>query len=160
MKKMKNMKKLTLAALAAFLFMAPALSGAADAERDKMLMEMGQDTRTELRLPPPMKVKQKAMMREHLDSLSEITAALAADDLDKASTVAKDKLGWNFEEERKCEQVAMMSGEDDFLTLGKAMHTEADALADAARFGDRDKALEHLASLMKSCNACHQRYRH
>lgn len=160
MKKMKTMKLFTLAALAAALFTAPALSSAADAEHDKMLMEMGQDTRTELRLPGPMKVQQKAMMRRHLDTLGEITAALADDNLDKASTVAKEKLGWNFDEERRCEQVAMMTGEEDFLTLGKAVHTEADALADAARFGDRDKALAHLASLIRNCNACHKRFRH
>ena len=34
-----------------------------------------------------------------------------------------------------------MDGDKDFFALGKAMHTKADNLADAARKGDRDKAL-------------------
>src|SRR3989338_1622501 len=47
------------------------------------------DTRTELKIPAPMKVMQKGMMRQHLDTISEITAALAVNDLNKASTIAK-----------------------------------------------------------------------
>ena len=156
---MNTMKRLTLAALTAILLLAPA----SYAEQGHGMMSgaaIGPDTRTELRLPEAMKIMQKAMMRTHLDTLSEITAALAANDLVRAGTIAREKLGWNFEEEQRCEQVSMMTGEEDFTTLGKAVHAKADELADAARIGDRDQALVHLSALIKNCNACHQRFRH
>jgi len=153
------MKRIAPAALAAMLFIATA----SYAEQPDGMMpdaSMGRDTRTELNLPETMKVKQKAMMRQHLDTLSAITAALAANDLDKAGTIAKEKLGWSFEEEQRCEQVSMMTGEDDLLTLGKAMHKKADELADAASLGDREAALKHLSTLISNCNACHKRFRY
>ena len=161
MKNMKSMKRLTLAALAAILLLAPASFAAENGEHSMMTgAAQGDDTRTELRLPDVMKVMQKAMIRKHLDTLSEITAALATNDLDMASTIAREKLGWNPEEEQRCERVSMITGEEDFVTLGKAVHAKADELADAARAGERDKALVHLSGLIKNCNACHQRFRH
>ena len=161
MKNTKSIKRLTLAAIAAILFIAPASYAEQSGEHSMMTgAAAGADTRTELRLPDAMKIMQKAMMRKHLDTLSEITAALAANDLDKASTIAREKLGWNPEEEQRCERVSMITGEADFVTLGKAVHAKADELAGAARAGDRDKALVHLSALIKNCNACHQRFRH
>lgn len=158
---MKNIKRLTLASIAATLFLAPASFAAQSAERSMMTgAAAGNDTRTELRLPDTMKVMQKAMMRAHLDTISGITAALAANDLFGAAAIASEKLGWNPEEEQRCESVSMMTGEPDFAALGKAVHQKADALAAAARAGDRDQALVHLSALIKNCNACHQRFRH
>src|SRR4030065_355700 len=152
------MKRLTPAALTAVLLLAPASYAAESAEHTMRTgAARAPDTRTELRLPETMKIMQKAMMRKHLDTLSEITAALAANDLNKASTIARENLGWNFEEEQRCERVSMITGEDEFLTLGKAVHTKADELADAARMGDRDQALVHLSALIKKWNASHQR---
>jgi len=48
----------------------------------------------------------------------------------------------------------------EFLDLGKAMHAKADELSEAAKAGNRDKALEHLAGLIKNCNSCHAKFRH
>ena len=53
-----------------------------------------------------------------------------------------------------------MTGERDFVALGKAMHTKADELSDAAKAGKRDEALVRLSELIKNCNACHDRFRH
>ncbi|MDT8316865.1 MAG: cytochrome c [bacterium] len=117
------------------------------------------DKRRELKLPAPMKVKQKAMMRSHLDTLSDITLALAENRLDSAASIARG-LGWSAEEERKCSSVSDMTGEADFLTLGKALHKKADALAAAAASGSRDKALILLSELITNCNACHYKFRH
>lgn len=129
----------------------------------EMMMKKGgpkPDTRIELKVPSPMKVMQKQMMREHLSTVAEITAALAANDLDKAAATAKEKLGWNQEEEKRCATVADISGEKDFVPLGRAVHLKADELAEAAKAGDRDKALSRLSEMIVNCNSCHARYRH
>lgn len=118
------------------------------------------DERTELKLPATMKLMQKNMMRQHMDTVSEIAAALAANDLKKAAALSRDKLGWSPAEEQRCGKVSEMTGEKDFLTLGKAVHLEADALSEAAGKGERDKALEHLSKLINNCNACHKKFRH
>lgn len=121
--------------------------------------EPARDDRAELKLPAPVKVKQKAMMRQHLNRVSEITKALAENDLDRAGELSK-KLGWSPEEEKKCSTVSNVTGEPDFLTLGMALHKKADELVAAAGAGDRDKALLHLSELIVNCNNCHYRFRH
>ncbi len=117
------------------------------------------DSRVELKLPAPMKVKQKAMMRSHLDTISEITLALAENRLEKAASIAGN-LGWSAEEEKKCSAVSDKTGEPDFLSLGKALHKKADELSAAAAAGKKDKALVHLSELITNCNACHYKFRH
>lgn len=158
------MKRILIAALAIGIL----ASGASFAEDDhskmhEMMMKQGAaspDDRIELKLPATMKAMQKNMMRMHLDTVSEITAALAANDLKKAAAISKDKLGWSPAEEQRCTKVSEMTGEKDFVSLGKAVHMKADELSEAAKAGNRDKALEHLASLIKNCNSCHAKFRH
>ena len=118
------------------------------------------DERTELNLPAPMKVMQKRMMRKHLDTVSEITAALAANELEKAAKVARERLGWSPAEEKRCSMVEKMTGEAGFTNLGMAVHKKADELADAAQKGKRDKAMGLLSELISNCNACHKTFRH
>ena len=122
--------------------------------------ELKPDERIELKLPAPMKVMQKREMRQHLDTLAKITAALAASDLNRAAQVAKEELGWSEKWQQECKMGANMTGEADLLNLGMAMHLKADELADAARAGNRDKALAHLSELINNCNACHNKFRH
>lgn len=139
------------------------VEGADNSKMHEMMMKSGgpkADTRIELQIPAPMKVMQKGMMRQHLDTISEITGALATNDLTKASAIAKDKLGWNPAEEQRCNAVAEMTKQPDFIKFGKAVHLKADELSEAAKAGDRDKALVHLAELIKNCNACHGTFRH
>lgn len=132
-------------------------------EMHEMMMKQGgpkPDDRIELKLPATMKVMQKNMMRTHLNTISEITFALASNDLNKAAKLAKGNLGWSPAEEKRCTTVSEISGEKDFLTFGMAVHKKADELADNATAGNRDKALVNLSELIKNCNACHDRFRH
>ncbi|HBG47385.1 MAG TPA: hypothetical protein DDW94_10420 [Deltaproteobacteria bacterium] len=128
----------------------------------EMMMKEGgpkEDTRTELKIPEPTKVMHKGIMRSHLDAVSDIAAALAANEREKAAKIAKDSLGWNESQEKMCSVFGESAGKE-FLDYGKAMHTKADELAEAARAGNRDKAFADLSRLIKNCNACHERYRH
>src|SRR3989304_2231583 len=156
------MKK-SLVMAVAITFITAGVSFAADHEQmHEMMMKEGgpkQDTRTELKIPEPMKVMHKGIMRSHLDAVSEISAALAANEMEKAAEIAKDNLGWNESQEKMCSIFGESAGKE-VLDLGKAMHTKADELADAARAGNRDKALADLSKLIKNCNACHEKFRH
>ncbi len=98
-------------------------------------------------------------MRGHLDTVSQITLALAENKLESAAKIATE-LGWSAEEEKKCSSVSDMTGEPVFLTLGKSLHKKADELAAAATAGKRDKALIHISELITNCNACHYKFRH
>ena len=157
------MKRILVTAVAV-TFLATGISFAVDhSQMHEMMMKEGgpkTDTRTELKMPEPMKVMHRGMMRQHLDTLSEITAALAANKLEKAAEIAKENLGWNDAQEKMCTLFGDMAGDEDFFALGKAMHTKADDLADDARAGNRDKALTDLSQLIRKCNACHEKFRH
>ncbi|HEY7534286.1 MAG TPA: cytochrome c [Nitrospiraceae bacterium] len=157
------MKK-TFVTAAAVVFLAAGISFAADHEQmHEMMMKQGgpkTDARTELTIPAPMKVMHKGMMRQHMDTLSEITAALAANDLKKSAEIAKTDLGWSKERGQQCSIFEPVKGGSDFTKLSTDMHKKADEFADAAKAGNRDKALAELSQLMKKCNACHEMYRH
>lgn len=118
------------------------------------------DTRRELKLPAKVKVRQKAMMREHMQTLSDITRALYESDLQEAGTIAHERLGWNKKEEKKCKAVSEKTNEPEFLELGMAVHTKADELSRHAFAGDRDKAILALSELINRCNGCHKVFRH
>src|SRR3989344_745273 len=157
------MKK-ALVTVAVLIFLAEGISFAADHEQmhEMMMKQDGpkEDTRTELKIPEPMKVMHKGIMRSHMDAVSEITAALAANYLKKAAKISKETLGWNDSQEKICSMFGESTGGKDFLSLEKVMHTKADDLANAAKAGKRGKALAELSELIKKCNACHEKYRH
>lgn len=161
------MKKIAAIAVVILLLSAVGALAAEKAQNHQtmheMMMKQGglkPDERIELKLPEPMKVMQKKMMRRHMDTIGEIAAALAASDLTKAAKVAKEQLGWSEKWQQECEMLAKMTGEADILKIGMAMHRKADELADAAKAGNRDNALAHLSELIHNCNACHDKFRH
>lgn len=157
------MKRAILFAAAAGLLTVGVSFAQDNSPMHEMMQKMGgpkADERVELKLPDTMKVMQKSMMRQHLDTVSEITGAIAANDLQKASALAKEKLGWTPQEEQRCNMVGKMTGEKDFVSFGMAVHKTADDLSAAAAAGDRDKSLALLSTLIKNCNACHEKFRH
>lgn len=157
------MKRFLLTAAAAAFVMSAASAHSADMTKmHEMMIKMGgpkPDERTVMNVPDPMKVMQKRMMRQHFNSLSEITAALASNDLKKTAELAS-AIGWTPEEKNRCETISEVAGQKELLTFGMAVHKKADELAENARAGNRDKALENLSQLMKNCNACHEQFRH
>ncbi|OGQ57566.1 MAG: hypothetical protein A3J24_01070 [Deltaproteobacteria bacterium RIFCSPLOWO2_02_FULL_53_8] len=156
------MKRILLATTAACLLATgPAFADDHSTMHEMMIKEdtHREDTRVEIKIPEQMKVMHKAIMRSHLDTLSKVTDALAADNMTMAAQIARENLGWNESQEKMCSRFGKSAGKE-FMDLGKAMHSKADELADAAGAGDRDKAFAILAVLMKNCNACHEKFRH
>lgn len=160
------MKKIVATAVAiSFLLTGNILAAEQDTHQTmhEMMMKEGElkpDERIELKLPAPVKVMQKRMMRQHMDTIAEIAAMLAKSDLSRVAQVTKEQLGWSKEWEQECEMLAKMAGEPELLKLGMAMHFKADELAVAAKTGNRDKAIAHLSELVQNCNACHNKFRH
>lgn len=157
------MKRAFFFVLAAGVLMSGAAFAADTSPMQEMMHKMGgakPDERIELKLPDAMKVMQKKMMRSHLDTIAEITGAIATNDMTKASSIAKEKLGWSPEEEQRCNMVGKMTGEKDFVNFGMAVHKTADELSAAASTGDKDRSLALLSKLIRNCNACHEKFRH
>lgn len=151
------MKKIVLVAALASLLTA-GVSFAADPSPVQEAMKPKSDGRTEVKLPAHFKVMQKAMMRQHMDTLSEIIAALASNDLNKAADLAQSGLSRSEAEKERCSMVEKMTGEKSFVQFGKAMQRKADELAEAARGGSRDKAFNALEELFTTCNDCHKKF--
>lgn len=120
------------------------------------------ETRQLVRYPEPLRLQTLANMRDHLSTLGQIQAALAAGAFDQASELAERRLGMSSLEMHGASEVAafMPQGMQD---AGTAMHRAASRFAivakDASATGELRPALASLAGLTESCVACHAAYR-
>ena len=122
----------------------------------------GDDARTPVPLPPPMAEHMLGNMRDHLVTLNEILAALAAGAFDKASDIAEQRLGMSSLAAHGAAHMApyMPKGMQD---NGTAMHRAASRFARAAQEAaferDTARALGALGEVTSLCVACHSGYR-
>ena len=120
------------------------------------------ETRQLVAYPELLRIQTLANMRDHLSTLGQIEAALAAGAFDKASDLAERRLGMSSLEMHGASEVAgyMPKGMQD---AGTAMHRAASQFAivakDASATGDLRPALASLARLNQTCVACHAAYR-
>jgi cytochrome c556 len=156
--------KRTLITVALITLFAASFVFAADHEAmHKLMTKQGgpkTDDRRELTMHDPMKVMHKSMMRQHLNTVSEIVAALALNNLTDAADIARTNMGWSKERGEECSVFEPDKNESDFTKLSTAMHKQADKFADAAEAGNRDEALTALSELINRCNDCHNVFRH
>jgi cytochrome c556 len=141
------------------------------------MMTQTPDARQSLDFPPPMRQHMLANMRDHLEALSEILAALSAGDAAKAGVIAKARLGLESAGAAACnpsaagktgamgDMAAMMAQHmpEEMRALGYAMHDSASKFvveaAKTAPGGDLKPALATLAQMTQNCAACHSAYR-
>ncbi|UJR83299.1 cytochrome c [Sandaracinus amylolyticus] len=114
------------------------------------------DPRTPVPLLPRMAAHQRAQMRGHLVVVQEVTDALARDDLAAAASAAS-RLGTSDSMTAMCTH--MGAGAPGFTERALEMHHQADAIAHAAREGDRAATTRALATTLASCTGCHAAYR-
>lgn len=120
------------------------------------------DPRTPVNFPPPMRQHLLSNMRDHLDTLARVQAALAAGEHEKAATLAEQRLGMTSLALHGAHDAARYMPEG-MRELGSAMHRQASRFAlsaqDAAVTGDIRPALSSLAELTRACVACHAAWR-
>ena len=116
------------------------------------------DARVSLNLAPAMQEVLKQTMREHLEALQAIIAALAQEDYEQASAVAHEELGFP-----KHHQV--MQRERDVIfpkkyqELAMAHHQAAEELAKVIPTRAMKSILQQLDRTVQACVACHQVYK-
>jgi len=116
------------------------------------------DTRQLVELPLPMQAHMLGNMRDHLATLNEINAALAAKDFDRAAQAAEQRLGVSSLAAHGAEHMAPYMPKP-MQAMGTEMHRAATRLALAAQERNLDKSLAELAAVTRQCVACHSAYR-
>ena len=141
------MKKTLQTCILASSYIFAAQSGAAD-----------QDTRTKVDMPDMMKSHMLGDMRDHLQAISEIQAALARGEFDKAADIAEARIGMSSLITHDASHMApfMPKGMQD---IGTEMHHAASRFAMAAMEGDLSRSLDALSKVTEQCVACHKSYR-
>lgn len=120
------------------------------------------DTREPVTMPPMMQEHLRANMRDHLLAVSEIQAALAAGQYDRAADIAERRLGMTSLEAHGARHMAGMMPAG-MQAIGTTMHHAASRFAatvqEAAVTGDLPRALGALSEVTQQCVACHAGYR-
>ncbi len=147
-----------------------------------------QETRQLLRLPPKVRVRFLAGMRQHLAEISDIQAALAQGEFDRAAQIAEDRLGLGAPDSAPCRMDSMAdaktgkSAAEAFPRIasrlggggiapympkamhdvGVRMHQAADHFAKVSRASaaakDYPAALSALNAVTTQCIACHAQF--
>lgn len=114
------------------------------------------DARQPLPLTAMMADHQKANMRQHLEAIQHIVAALARDDMAGVEKATKE-IGLSESMGQMCEH--MGAGAPGFTPMALNFHRTADGIAAAARTGDRKAVLDALDATLQTCTGCHAAWR-
>ncbi|HET9652781.1 MAG TPA: hypothetical protein VFP36_11340 [Usitatibacter sp.] len=120
------------------------------------------DARELVNFPAPMREHTLANMRDHLQTLQEINAALSRNEFEKASALAEQRLGMTSLELHGAAHLAAFMPKP-MQEMGTGMHRAASRFAiaaqDASVSHDLRPALAALSDVMRQCAACHAAYR-
>jgi cytochrome c556 len=116
------------------------------------------DTRTKVDLPEMMRTHMLANMRDHLLVVSELQAALAANELDRAADIAETRLGMSSLASHNAAHMAPYMPKS-MQDIGTEMHHAASRFAITASEGDLAHALADLSKVTRQCVACHASFR-
>jgi cytochrome c556 len=99
---------------------------------------------------------QKESMREHLEAVQEVVAAVATGEFDKVAVAGK-RLGYSEHMGRMCEH--MGAGAPGFTEQALSFHHTADAIVTAAEERDGAAVLAALSKTLRACTSCHSTYK-
>lgn len=126
--------------------------------KDEASANSRQDERVALDLSEQASVGMRLTMREHLESIRDIVAALGRQDFERAAKVAHDELGFpKHHEAMKREAGATFPPK--YHELAMAHHQEAEDLAQAIPSKDLKTILPQLERTIGVCISCHQAYK-
>jgi hypothetical protein len=114
--------------------------------------------RIALNLHPAAQEGLRLTMREHLEAIEAIVAALAREDFTRAATLANEELGF------PKHHVAMQREEGDtfpaaYHELAMAHHKAAEDLGAVIPTNDLTQILPHLEQTIHACVECHRVFR-
>ena len=114
--------------------------------------------RAALNLPSAVREGLQLTMREHLEAIGAIVAALAEEDFDRAASLAHEELGF------PKHHVAMRreggaTFPPAYHELAMAHHEAAEALSTVIPTKNLKQILPHLQQTIHACVKCHQAYR-
>jgi hypothetical protein len=114
--------------------------------------------RMALSLPPAAQEGLKLTMREHLEAIDAIVAALAQEDFAGAATLANEELGF------PKHHVAMQREQGAtfppaYHDLAMAHHSAAETLGEVLLTKDLKQILPQLEQTIHACVNCHQTFR-
>ncbi|MBI3621412.1 MAG: cytochrome c [Nitrospirae bacterium] len=116
------------------------------------------DARVRLDLKPDQREAIKLTMREHLETLEAIVAALGRQDYRKAADIAHLELGFpKHHEAMQREQGAALPKR--YQELAIEHHQAAETLAEAIATHEMTPILRQLENTIRACTACHKAYR-
>ena len=140
---------------------------------------MGADARQPVVFPPAMRQHMLGNMRDHLQALADILAALSGGEYANAAHIAHARLGMESPAASACapagasaaqapeamdmEQMMARFMPENMRAVGLEMHQSASVFAaeadKAARTGDARPAYAALAHVTEKCAVCHMAYR-
>lgn len=116
------------------------------------------DSRISLKLEPAQREALKATMREHLDAIEAVIAAVAEENYRKASEIAHKELGFpTHHEAMQREQGASLP--EKYQELAIKHHQAAEDLAEAIQTKEMKRILRKLDETIKACLDCHRAYK-
>lgn len=114
--------------------------------------------RIALDLPPAAQESLKLTMREHLEAIDAIVAALSQEDFAKAAILTNEELGFpKHHVAMQREQGATFPPE--YHKLAMAHHQAAEAMGAVIQTKDLKQILPHLQQTIHACVKCHQAFR-
>ncbi len=116
------------------------------------------DERELVPMPEMMQTHMLSNMRDHVLALHEILGALAEDQLDRAASIAEERLGMSSLDNHGASHMAQVMPKQ-MGAIGTGMHRAASRFSRIAEEGDRLAAYDQLNKITAACVACHAGYR-
>ncbi len=120
------------------------------------------DPRNKIDMPAIMQDHVKQNMRDHLQGLSQIEAALGASQYDNVAGIAEQRLGMSSLQSHGAAYMAPFMPKE-MQAIGTEMHHAASRFAVSVRNaevnGDLRPAMTDLSKVSRQCVACHAAYR-
>lgn len=117
-----------------------------------------EDPRQFVELPDMMQKHMMANMRDHLKTINEILFNLSNNDMDKAASIAEQRIGMSSLEKHGASHMGKFMPEG-MRKAGTNMHKAASRFALRAEEGELSPAYKSLAEVTSTCVACHSSYR-
>lgn len=126
--------------------------------RDGVPVENHRDERAVLGLDPAAESGLKLTMREHLEAIHDIVAALSRQDFENAAKIAQDELGFSKHHEAMRRE-AGATFPHKYHELAMAHHQEAEDLAKVIPSKDLKAILHQFERTIEACVSCHRVYK-